>query len=274
MGILEEGGVSLFLKVFFVILVVYLSISLICYITSKFYYSIHLGLLRKGLYFIFVSALLGGFLLDQISYQDWQLMLQLAAFIIFIDLSIFQTPNILKIWSAEFQHANAIADNIQRNEERIQHMNRKATIFTTIIQQTDSHPITLPSAKNGHDYLEKLELFLTRYTQEFDFSLKLYSLPLVDDDQFHILSSEFATLIDRTANTYNITIDNKDEIIDELLEANVQSVKDGKHVFIPLYGYDHHLLIILSANAENVIEIDTTNIINLIFFYNQLVQAH
>ncbi|HLS59715.1 MAG TPA: type II toxin-antitoxin system SpoIISA family toxin [Virgibacillus sp.] len=57
---------------------------------------------HKTLYFIFVMIIGALSLFHIIDKKDWQYLLIGAAMIVFIDIAIFSTPPIKKIWNTEF----------------------------------------------------------------------------------------------------------------------------------------------------------------------------
>ena len=247
-----------------VVLCVYVLFSLSLYILNTTLYTMYSTLLRKGLYSLFIILIGIGLLSKDIDFSNWGLILTVAATVVFIDLSIFQTPNILKIWSAEFQHADTIVENIKKNEKRIRHMNMKANVFTLIVQRAEellNHvgPVT------KENYKKELISFIQNYTDQFDFQVNLYYLPedFYPEDVFfqHIENALF-----KIGHTYNAIFKDKEAVRDELIHAKVYPFDEN--VIIPIYEGTHNFLLVISSKQEAIIEIDTTNIINLVTIFN------
>ncbi|RXI96284.1 hypothetical protein DS745_21365 [Anaerobacillus alkaliphilus] len=209
--------------------------------------------------------------LREIEYTNWQLLLQLTAFIIFVDLSVFQTPNILKIWSAEFKHADTIAANAKENEKRLQYMNKKSNVFTTILQQAEDYLTGISNITSKNSYEKELKSFIWQYTSQFDFSIKIFFLPddLEDEDA---VKNEILIGLKQWENIFNLSFNHSKLEEAQLILNNAQVFAyDGKHVIIPIYDGRYNLLMKVTANQEDIIEIDTTNLINLTTIFNWVV---
>jgi hypothetical protein len=135
---------------------------------GKFYFGCFF--LIMGVYL--VSSL--GDVAGYIDYKNWQILLQLTAFVIFADLGVFQTPNITKIWSAEFQHRTKIEKAIEVNEDFIKSTSMKLQVFSDVIKQTEAY-FELKSAipQSWNDYQRELKQYLHLYTEKFRFKLDL-----------------------------------------------------------------------------------------------------
>lgn len=262
---------ELFMNFFFLVILIYVCGSLILYLISRFQYSVHTTGMRKGLYTIFLFGIILAFGLEEIEYTNWHLLFQLTVFIIFVDLSVFQTPNILKIWSAEFKHADTIAENAIENEKRLQYMNRKSNVFTTILQQAEDHLTGLPNISSKSAYEEELKSFIGQYSNQFDFSIKIYFLPNDLEDE-NLIKDEILAGLKQWENIFNLSYDPKQLEEAQLTLNNAQVFAyDEKHVIIPIYDGRYNLLMKVTANQEDIIEIDTTNLINLTTIFNWVV---
>lgn len=248
-----------------VVLCLYVLVSLSLYVGNTTLYTMYSTMLRKGLYSLFIILMGIGMLLGDIDYTNWAFLLSSAAAVVFIDLSIFQTPNILKIWSAEFQHADTIVENIKKNEKRIQHMNMKSNVFTMIVQSTEELLSTIGPLNSRENYKKELLTFLQNYTDQFDFQVHVYYLP----EEFYpegLFLQHIENALFKIGHTYNVVFDDKEAIRDELFQANVYPFE--KNVIIPIYEGTHNFLLVVSSDQEDIIEIDTTNIINLVTIFN------
>ncbi|MDY0404358.1 type II toxin-antitoxin system SpoIISA family toxin [Virgibacillus sp. 179-BFC.A HS] len=256
----------MFMKLFFSVLLLYVIGNLLFYTVSKFHYAIHSTLIRKGLYTLFIAGLLVGLILGEIDDSDWKTILELAIGIIFIDLGVFQTPNILRIWSAEFQYANEIEENISMSKDRIQYMNRKSSFFSTIVQKAqddlaDNAPIT-----SQEEFQNQLLDFVNQYADAFGFSTRVHVL--TDDlEQEHEIKAEITQILYKTENLYNITIKDKQDVEASLFDAQSYVTSDERHAIIPIYEGDNNFLLTLAAHEGNIIEIDLFHIINLVILF-------
>lgn len=97
------------------ILLIVLSLIYFWWRTDK--YVENLQAIRKSYYVLFFLLVCLGILTKQLQMSDWTMILSLASAAVFIDIAVFQTPDILKIWNTEFQHSNYIRKTIRKNEE-------------------------------------------------------------------------------------------------------------------------------------------------------------
>ncbi|MFY4773595.1 type II toxin-antitoxin system SpoIISA family toxin [Metabacillus sp. RGM 3146] len=254
----------MFFQVFFITVLVFIIVSLYFYIRHQVLYSLHLGLFRKSLYSLFIAGMIIGFVTYSISLTDWRLLIQIAGFIIFIDLGIFQTPNIQKIGSAEFQHTDLIEKTITQNEKTIAFMRRKSNVFSYLVQDGEWVSNTADPIRNFSDYERQLSLLVQQYTDQFDFSFRIYELA---DTEEHSFDEAVENILDSTENIYNVDIHNKEDVVENLAHAQVYSFNEDKIVIIPIYSYFAYL-IVLSANKSPIMEIDAIHIVNLVSIFD------
>ncbi|WP_338781585.1 type II toxin-antitoxin system SpoIISA family toxin [Metabacillus sp. FJAT-52054] len=244
----------------FLIMVLYSAAAIVLYMINRSVYSSLLQALRKWLYALFLLFLSVCFFFQILSMKDWPLILQLAAAAVFIDLSIFQTPNIQKIGSAEFKHSEWIEQTIQHNERTLEYMRKKSTAFSLIIQEEEDLMPKESSLQSFEDYERSITAYVEIYTDQFDFHVKLYHL--VGDDDYHFTQS-IHQVLGRLETIFNISINDKQHVTDQLKQARVHSFNEEKVAVIPIYGHYSYLLI-LSARENSVMEIDTLHVINLV----------
>ena len=257
----------MFINTSLTVLMVYIIASIVFYGISSYYFSIHSALLRKLLYGLYFLGMTIGIHLGEIDYTDWILLLEFTAMIVFIDLSIYQTPNILKIWNAEFQYADTIVGNAKNNENRIKYMNRKSNAFTNIMQDSEIN-LRPTMIRTEAEYEDKLNEYLEKYTKQFGFSVHFYFLP---DDLTNekIVKQNIYDGLSHVETLFNVEIDSssKPNVVDALFDAKVHSFEDEKNAIIPIYGTRYHFLLLVSAKEEAIFEIDTSNIINMVTLF-------
>lgn len=98
-----------------VILLIVLSLIYFWWRTDK--YVENLQAIRKSYYVLFFLLICLGIFSDQLQIVDWKTILSFVCAAVFLDIAVFQTPDILKIWNTEFQHSNYIRKTIRKNEE-------------------------------------------------------------------------------------------------------------------------------------------------------------
>ncbi|MGD6818833.1 type II toxin-antitoxin system SpoIISA family toxin [Metabacillus sp. 84] len=247
----------------FLMVALYSFSAIILYLVNRTIYTSILPVLRKSLYAFLLAFLSVCFFLKYITIADWPILVQLAAAAVFTDLTIFQTPNILKIGSAEFKHSGWIEETIQHNERTLEYMRKKSTAFSLIIQEEEDLMPKESSIKSIEEYRHSVLRYVEMYTDQFDFSVKLYTLEGEDDYHF---SQSIYNVLSRLETIFNMSIPDKQEVSEQLKQARVHTFEDDTVAVIPIYGR-YSSLLVLSAKENPVMEIDTLHVINLISIF-------
>ncbi|MGC4377149.1 type II toxin-antitoxin system SpoIISA family toxin [Fictibacillus sp. Mic-4] len=226
----------------------------------------HSGLLRKALYTIFVAGLLMGFVLEAIDFKDWKFLLQLAGLVVFVDLAIYQTPHIVKIWSAEFREGDKIVKTLKQNVKTIQFMRKKASVFSILLQSGEELFASKPSSFDFDHYRQGLLQTLVQYTNEFGIEANIYQIEGMENEEE--LQGCILNVLHRIENLYNVDMPDKKNVAMDLQQAQVCSLEEDRYAIIPIYGTRFNILIVLSAKAEPIMEIDTQHVISLTTIYN------
>ncbi|MTH53042.1 hypothetical protein GKZ89_06425 [Bacillus mangrovi] len=242
------------------IIVIYSSAAILLFILNRTAYASILPALRKSLYLGFLLFLAVCFSLDLLSSKDWPVILQLTAAAVFTDLTIFQTPNLLKIGTAEFKHSEWIEQTIQQNERTIEYMRKKSTAFSLIIQEEEDLAPKDCSYQDFEAYKRCILQYTGAYTDQFDFHVRLYPLEGEDDYRF---SSSILHAMNKLETIFNLNIPDKQETVEQLKQARVQTFEEHAVAAIPIYGI-YSCLLVVSAKENPVLEIDTHHIINLV----------
>ncbi|MCD7035513.1 type II toxin-antitoxin system SpoIISA family toxin [Metabacillus sp. GX 13764] len=254
----------MFTELFLLAVLVFILLSLFFYIRYQVVYSMHLGLFRKSLYALFCIGIIIGSITHSIAFSDWQLLLKAAGFIVFIDLAIFQTPNIQKIGSAEFQHTDLIEKTITQNEKTISFMRRKSSVFSFLVQEGEWMTNEADPIASFKDYERQLTFIIQQYTSQFDFDFRIYELA---DTEEHTFDEGIIQILSSTENIYNIDIPNKEDVTENLAHAQTISFDEDKIVLIPIYSH-YSYLIVLSANKGPIMEIDAIHLVNLVSMFD------
>lgn len=275
---------GIFFIIFFLTVLVYIFFSLCLSFINTDKYIENLQMLRRFFYAIFVVGISIGLMLEKINLEDWKQLLELTALFVFIDLTVFQTPDILKIWNAEFKHDNYIRKIIKKNEEIISYNSQKIECFTDIVlNKSFNYLNNIPLHLEFDDYKEDLKKFLEFYTGTFQIDVAIFEFESrldVDSEELH---SNFSNLDIKQAFTrieqcYNKTIEDgewKRFLVQELLNgkaielhnkkevSSLDNFKDKKVFIIPFYGKEYDILIGISSKFIEVDGIDASNILNL-----------
>lgn len=245
---------------------------------------------RKTLYFLFV--LLVGFLwlFKLIAIDNWQTLIILAGIVVFIDIFVFSTPTITKIWQTELQAYDPLKTYIQENSYIEEKQQNKLNYFSQMVQ-------IAPFVKSEIDkeklpFLDTLGLFLNYYSTTFGLSVHLYEV-LIKEDNGSIedaLINNFVKILETIKQRHtldwdsmldNLEIDNNDErsdieefIMEKLWGGEIVALdreeKHGKGMayICPVFVGDNHTLIIfIEEIQQRVYEIDALFITNLAFLF-------
>lgn len=269
---LYKNGGKVYFGCFFLIMGGYLVSSVYEFRKNPENFTDDLWKHRKILYTLFIVVVGLGIVTGYIDYKNWQILLQLTAFVIFADLGVFQTPNITKIWSAEFQQRTKIEKAIEVNADFIQSTSMKLQVFSDVIKQTEAYfepKSTIPQSWN--DYQRELKQYLHLYTGKFRFKLELFHFKseLQDDvtkDNIDKALSKLETLflyeIDDTPGKENEP-SQRMQFIDKFLAGKGVVADQKKLIIVPIFGGKSALLGVRTSDGSSVDDADITNIINL-----------
>lgn len=163
----KKGG-NVYFGTFFLIFIGYLIQAVRDFRKDPEKFSDDIWKIRKTFYVLYLILTGLGIIAGYIDFRDWKILTQLTAFVVFVDLAVFQTPSITKIWSAEFQHRGKIEKAIEGNVEFINSTTTKIKILSEVINQTEEYfaPIThVP--QQWRSFQQELKTYLSLYTSKF-----------------------------------------------------------------------------------------------------------
>lgn len=230
--------------------------------------------LRKVFYFIFVVFLIGGALTKEIDIMDWKILTVLIVFSVFVDLTIFQTPDITKFWNAEFQQSNYIKKTIQKNKEVLINTENKVQNFTEIISETPSYFENKESITAWRKYKEELLEYLNLYSDTFQFNIAIFGVETVETPEE--LRREIERVFNKVVRCYNKSIEDSDwrnELIEKLSSGqSIEFINKEEDIgedfkkgiwIVAYYGQAYNMLIGISSSGIEVNGIDASHILNL-----------
>jgi hypothetical protein len=274
---LHKNGGKVFFGTFFIALVAYLILTVRQFYKNPEDYSDKIWGKRKTLYVLFLSLVAVGIIVGYIDFKDWKLLTQLTAFVVFIDLAVFQTPSITKIWNAEFHHRVKIEKTIEVNVEFIDSTTTKIEVISDAIKQTANH--FAPKNEIAHTwnaYRKELRQYLSLYTNRFRFRIDLFPFKIEADDSKTKLNIENALKSIETYHSYKIasvqggsgepTIRN--QLAEKLYNGESSILDPGKLIVIPIFEGKSHLIALKSGDGTKVDEIDVSHIVNLTRIFN------
>jgi len=235
----------------------------------------NLQFIRKTFYVLFVLFLCTGLFMQQFDLNQWQTILSFVVSAVFIDLAVFQTPDILKIWNTEFQHSNYIRNTIRKNQEVLGYNAKKVQNFTEVVSKTPEHFIDRNPPQHLRQYKDELRTYLNLYADTFQFHVAIFPFESsYDGDE---LKSNLESAFNSVEICYNINFlesEVKENYLQLLLNGTSIPLKEpnaeedihtqGKNVFvIAYYGEVYNMLIGISSEFVEVDGIDASHILNL-----------
>ncbi|MFD2657247.1 type II toxin-antitoxin system SpoIISA family toxin [Gracilibacillus thailandensis] len=236
---------------------------------------------RKTLYFLFVLVIGALWLVEIISIDDWQKLVILAGMAVFIDIFVFSTPTIKKIWKTEFQSYDPLKTYIQENSLIEEKQQDKLNYFSQLLQIAPF--IKSDIDKKQLDFPDSLNLFLSYYADTFGLRVHLYEVKPKDLEAEYETIDIFIKTIQTIKQTHtldwesmldNLVIDNEDNIEKVIMEtlwngdivALDREEKHGKgmaHICPAFVGENHTFILFIEEIHERVYEIDALFITNL-----------
>lgn len=269
---------SVFYSIFFIVVLLFIVCTLLYFWMNTDGYVENMQSIRKTYYVLFVFAVTVGILLEEIKIDDWQMILQLGALFVFIDIAVFQTPDVLKIWNTEFQHSNYIRKTIRKNEEVLGYNAQKVKNFTKVILESNNHFSNVENTNTWELYEKEIKSYLKRYADTFQFQVSVFGFEINQNEDR--LKENVYSAFEQVEMCYNYTILDKDwrgKLVGDLISGNSvqlsQKVEDKKPTtedlrkkafIVAYYGENYNMLIgINSSNNVDVDGIDASHILNL-----------
>ena len=238
------------------------------WMNSKNYWG-NLGRTRRTFYVVFLLLMAVGFIMDKLDYTDWALMAQLSALAVFVDLAVFQTPNILKIWSAEFKHEDEIREALVESKYTIVRNAKKVEKFTEVIKWTDFHLAALPIPTTQEEYQVQLEEYIKYYSSTFGFAVSFFLFPALAQDESPSKGSLQLQLRNVSIrHARQIAGEEKEQLIAKLTDGETTPIQEDKLIVIPYYGAFYSMLVTLEAKDVAVDAIDASHISNMLVIFD------
>lgn len=259
-----------FLNLFFGGFAVLLLIVLAYYwMNSSGYYN-NLGRIRRTFYTMFLLFMAWGIVTGKLDLANWQLLTELTALAVFVDLSVFQNPNILKVWSAEFKHEDEVREALKDSKKTILKNSKKVEKFSQVIQFTDVHFENQLIPVNMKEYQEQLEKYLELYRSTFGFSIScfLFDSPTEEEQKRNNIETQIENISVRHAINFSREQEEKDKMITSFSNGETLILEEEKLIAIPYFGDFYSMIITIEAKDVAVDGIDASHISNLVYIFD------
>jgi hypothetical protein len=228
-----------------------------------------------------------GMLLRIINFNDWILLVSTAISVIFVDVTVFNTPFVRKIGKLEFHQEDELNEYVEDFRKQQQQWLDKVNECSAQIQIASYN---YGKIEKGLSYEQALQKFLGYYTSIFTINPFVYRIEAsYDDEGFIDLLNEKLDFISKqhTLNykemITNFELDEKRDILENIQEKVIESLFQGKTVelvrtsieqflIIPIYTQTKSLLIILKAEIDRIQDVDGPHITNLTYVFDVLYE--
>lgn len=253
-------------SIFALVIGVYLILTLIVFLVSTSEYFLHMLSFRKGFYFIFFGIIALSLINRFIDPANWQLLLQLAGVAIFIDLTLFQTPGISKIWSAELNKEEHSLKRLIENNRLLRNNTTKALEFHRVITRDDYTQI---SPQSWDEYKNILINYYSKYVNDLELRVHLIELELDEAaGVYNKLDEAFAKML--TYHSIQPLSTRKMRpyvnILQEGREVLIESDLEEKVVLTPFFGAKYGFLLSVVGKGEiEANEVDAMYLLNMAY---------
>nr|WP_285890647.1 type II toxin-antitoxin system SpoIISA family toxin [Halalkalibacter oceani] len=256
-------------------------------------YHLSLRTMRKGLYSLYLIALMAGILVDEIKLSNWPFILVLTFIVVFIDIAILLTPNILKIWKAEFQYGDYVENIIITNEKRQKGTMDRVGTMSVMIQSASDYFGQIEEVHTKDEKKQQLRQYLDQYANQYGLLIQLWDFEYSPVDSDTIDAKEKQGLSDQQineladyygfSNGISETLDciarlntfdygkEKEEYIKSLAQSGIVTLIKEDSYIVPAYMEEQNLLVVLKNDMGELLEVDGIHITNLISIYYSYV---
>lgn len=264
---INVGNVS-FMGFFFTVIVLYVLFVIIYYwLWNKEYWN-NLGRIRRTFYVLYILLIGIGFVFGKVDVKDWKSVTETTALAVFVDLAVFQNPNILKIWSAEFKHDNEILETLKQQANTILKSAKKVEKFSQVIQSTNSYFSQKTIPQNETEYRDELNDYIRTYSETFGFliSLFLFPVPTTEEEKKNHLKSQIQNIGMRHACEFSD--DQTEEMMEKLSKGEIIPLRQEELISIPYYGSKYSILVTVEAKDVPVDAVDASHVSSLLYIFD------
>ncbi|MFY0516234.1 type II toxin-antitoxin system SpoIISA family toxin [Lysinibacillus sp. UGB7] len=235
------------------------------WMNSKGYYN-NLGRIRRTFYTMYFLFMIYGFISEEIDFTKWEILLQLSGLVVFVDLAVFQNPNILKIWNTELKHDDEIREALNESKDVILKNAKKVEKFTQVIQQTDVYFDNKPVPTSMNEYREGATGYLELYSNVMDFttSFFMFESPVTIEDKEQSIKQQIRDISIRHA----IEFEDKVAMQKSFSEGETLILREGKLIAIPYFGDFYCMIVTIESKPELVDGIDASHILSMLVIFD------
>lgn len=255
--------------------------SVVFYLWSKVLYEDNRIGIRKIYYGVLTIAVYILWATSKLPLNQVNELLVLVVSAVLIDLFIFQTPDITKIFNAELKQ-NDVAQNIKSKRATVIKLNEKIQEVNRIMPKANE-PWSLDGLEDFDFSSEKYEQFmlnyLNRFTEPFKMNLYMYYVEsAVVEDEF---KDKIREAYEKIRKDHDFSIKNvgmrKKVLVSELEKGDSIEIleKDCSYVLFPFFGvYYNHLFVISTSNGYEATASDASLLVNMLYTAESWLVSH
>ncbi|PGS54231.1 type II toxin-antitoxin system SpoIISA family toxin [Bacillus sp. AFS041924] len=258
------------LKILFGVFAILLLIVLAFYwMDSKSFHN-NLGRIRRTFYTVYLIFMAIGVITSKVDLQNWKLLTEITALVVFVDLSVFLCPNILKIWSAEFKYEDEVREALADSKQMILKSAKKVENFSRVIQETAAYFENKPIPQTIEEYESQLSDYLQLYSSTFGMAISffMFNSPISEDDKLNKIQSQVSKISIRHATNFSTVEEEEAKMIMSFSNGETIILKEEKLISIPYYGNFYGMIVTLEARDVAVDGIDASHISNLLYIFD------
>ncbi|PET65299.1 sporulation protein SpoIISA [Bacillus sp. AFS001701] len=225
----------------------------------KKFFNIHKQNLRRTWYFFFIVGVV--LLLNQRGFNvnEWQHFTLLAGMFIFVDLTLFLTPNIKKIGGTEMEQINEVESVNDEMKKIIVQTQNRSLQFTEILDMMKISSFETQEWNEIESYRKSLEDFLFTYGEICRQNITVFK----KDNDINFKQEIGAVL------GINIT----DEQLNSINEKMVIQINENT-ALIPYLEKIYPIVISIVSQKEPILDIDVDHVINLSLIHSWLKKPY
>lgn len=239
------------------------------WMNSKGYHN-NLGRIRRTFYTMYLLLMAIGVISGKVDLKEWKLLTEITALVVFVDLAVFQCPNILKIWSAEFKHEDEVREALNDSKQMILKSAKKVEKFSQVIQFTDLHFENRPIPSSREEYQQQLAEYLKLYSSTFGFVLSyfLFDSPTSEEQKKNNIQAQIQNISMRHAINFSSDAEEKEKMIQSFSNGETKIIKEEKLIAIPYFGDFYSMIITMETDSVAVDGIDASHILNMLNIFD------
>lgn len=195
----------------------------------------------------------------------------LVVLVVFVDLAIFQTPDITKFMNQEFKHEE-VEETVHKREDMVALQGMKLMVVNQIIRKVKEEWLADDIDMTHEEYEDFVRTYLENFTNEFDMGLLTYYVPSSDDSTAYKndLDDTYSKIREKFKFDIRSVGMRKRQVINRLESGNSIIIieKDSSYAIVPFsprnFSYNF-IFVVHTKNGETLNETDAALVTNMLY---------